>query len=172
MKKYTVMALVMAFLVAFILIQSPEAKKSSSSYPKSETYKSPKPKSDKTTHVKGYYRKDGSYVHPYDRKPPHEKLDKPNTPKEHKEFEPHITKSNHKGCTTCPRDSRGRIKRSTSAKNEFKKSHPCPVTHKSTGSCPGYVIDHIKSLKRGGADAPENMQWQTKEDAKKKDKIE
>jgi hypothetical protein len=26
---------------------------------------------------------------------------------------------------------------------------------------PGYVVDHVIPLKRGGADAPWNMQWQT-----------
>ena len=54
----------------------------------------------------------------------------------------------------------------------FKRQHPCPVTGKSTGACPGYVIDHVKPLKRGGADKPSNMQWQTKEAAKAKDKWE
>jgi hypothetical protein len=34
------------------------------------------------------------------------------------------------------------------------------------------VIDHIKALACGGADAPENMQWQTREDAKAKDRWE
>jgi hypothetical protein len=34
------------------------------------------------------------------------------------------------------------------------------------------VIDHIKPLKRGGADAPYNMQWQTREAAKAKDRWE
>jgi hypothetical protein len=34
------------------------------------------------------------------------------------------------------------------------------------------VIDHIKPLKRGGADDPSNMQWQTTVAAKAKDKIE
>jgi hypothetical protein len=34
------------------------------------------------------------------------------------------------------------------------------------------VIDHIRPLKRGGADAPSNMQWQTTAAAKAKDKIE
>ncbi len=70
------------------------------------------------------------------------------------------------------RDSHGHIKRSGAAKNAFKKSHPCPSTGKSSGACPGYVIDHVQPLKRGGKDSPENMQWQTKEAAKAKDKLE
>jgi hypothetical protein len=37
---------------------------------------------------------------------------------------------------------------------------------------PSHVIDHIDPLKRGAADAPSNMQWQTKSDAKAKDKWE
>jgi hypothetical protein len=70
------------------------------------------------------------------------------------------------------RDSRGRILRSTTARNEFKRQHPCPATGRSSGSCPGSVIDHVVPLKRHGADAPGNMQWQTVEAAKAKDKIE
>jgi hypothetical protein len=71
-----------------------------------------------------------------------------------------------------PRDSHGRIKRSGQARAQFKNSHPCPTTGKSSGSCPGYVIDHIQPLKRDGADASSNMQWQTKTAAKAKDRIE
>jgi len=70
------------------------------------------------------------------------------------------------------RDSHGKIARSQKAKDQFKKSHPCPSSGKSSGACPGYVIDHVQALKRGGADAPSNMQWQTKEAAKAKDKWE
>jgi hypothetical protein len=70
------------------------------------------------------------------------------------------------------RDSHGRIQRSASARNEFKRSSPCPATGRSKGACPGYVIDHVVPLKRGGADAPSNMQWQTREEAKAKDKWE
>ena len=35
-----------------------------------------------------------------------------------------------------------------------------------------YVVDHIVPLKRGGADTPANMQWQTEAAAKAKDKWE
>jgi|ERR1035437_7884680 hypothetical protein len=63
-------------------------------------------------------------------------------------------------------------KRSRSARESFKRAHPCPSTGKKSGACPGYTIDHIKPLKRGGADAPSNMQWQTRADAKAKDRWE
>lgn len=66
----------------------------------------------------------------------------------------------------------GRFQRSTAATNAFQRAHPCPSTGKTSGACPGYVIDHIMPLKRGGPDAPSNMQWQTVEEAKAKDKLE
>lgn len=62
--------------------------------------------------------------------------------------------------------------RSGQAKYQFRKQHPCPSTQKVTGACPGYVIDHIIALKRGGPDIPANMQWQTVADAKAKDRVE
>jgi len=34
------------------------------------------------------------------------------------------------------------------------------------------VIDHVQPLKRGGADMPANMQWQTEGAARKKDRTE
>lgn len=71
-----------------------------------------------------------------------------------------------------PRDDRGRIKRDPQAKRDFQKSNPCPSTGKASGKCPGFVVDHVQALKRGGADAPSNMQWQSKEAAKAKDKVE
>ena len=36
----------------------------------------------------------------------------------------------------------------------------------------GYVIDHVVPLKRGGADSPGNMQWQSLSSARAKDRIE
>jgi hypothetical protein len=82
------------------------------------------------------------------------------------------TSSHSKAASGVARDSHGRIARSPQALQQFKRSHPCPGTGKAYGSCPGYVVDHITPLKRGGADAPYNMQWQTKEAAKQKDKWE
>jgi hypothetical protein len=75
-------------------------------------------------------------------------------------------------CTSCARDSRGRIARSATARHAFQKSHPCPSTGKTSGACKGYLIDHVVLLKRGGADSPSNMQWQTVQAAKAKDKVE
>ena len=67
---------------------------------------------------------------------------------------------------------RGRLKRSRVAREAFQCQTPCPSTGLGQGACPGYVVDHIVPLKRGGADLPENMQWQTDEEAKAKDKVE
>ena len=67
------------------------------------------------------------------------------------------------------RDAHGKIKRSEKAKDDFKAENPCPANGKRSGSCPGYVIDHITALACGGADSPENMQWQTLAEGKEKD---
>lgn len=71
---------------------------------------------------------------------------------------------------TLPADAK--TPRSSSAKTAFKKIQPCPATGSSKGACPGYVIDHVVPLDCGGADAPENMQWQSVADAKAKDRWE
>ena len=70
------------------------------------------------------------------------------------------------------RDSHGRIMRSAAAKDSFKREHPCPANGHSSGSCPGYVIDHVRPLECGGVDASSNMQWQTIAAGKAKDKTE
>ena len=54
--------------------------------------------------------------------------------------------------------------RSESAKRDFMKQTGYPHGRN------GYVVDHIIPLKKGGCDCPSNMQWQTKQAAKAKDK--
>jgi hypothetical protein len=51
----------------------------------------------------------------------------------------------------------------------FRKTHPCPATGKTSGACPGWVVDHGIPLCAGGPDDPRNLDWQTEEDAKWKD---
>ena len=69
-------------------------------------------------------------------------------------------------CASCARDSNGRIARSPEARQEFLNETGYPHGR------PGYVVDHVIPLKRGGADAPWNMQWQTIEAGKLKDATE
>jgi hypothetical protein len=79
------------------------------------------------------------------------------------------------GCTSSPPTDdhiSGFKRRSHTAIAHFKKAHPCPANGNDHGPCPGYVIDHIKPLDCGGDDDPSNMQWQTIEEGKAKDKWE
>lgn len=62
--------------------------------------------------------------------------------------------------------------RSKSVLAEFQRQHPCPSTGKTKGACPGYIKDHIVPLCGPGKDVVENLQWQTVEEAKEKDKLE
>ena len=62
----------------------------------------------------------------------------------------------------------------------FASLAPASVSHRYARSEPRDqgratyrpTVDHIVPLKRSGADAPENMQWQTVQDAKAKDRTE
>jgi hypothetical protein len=85
---------------------------------------------------------------------------------------PASSRSSGTKCTACVRNRRGRIKRNPAAKRAFQQKNPCPATGMTSGACHGYVVDHIVPLKRGGSDSPANMQWQTKAEAKAKDRIE
>ena len=116
--------------------------------------------------VRGYYRKDGTYVEAYTRRP------RAYTSRASPSGASEATSESRVDRYSIPRTSEGRIKRSETSKALFKFSHPCPSTGKQSGSCPGYVIDHIDPLACGGADATFNMQWQTVEDGKAKDKWE
>ena len=80
----------------------------------------------------------------------------------------HSTTSHHRSnyIYSLKRDKHGHIKRSESAKRDFMKQSGFPKGR------PGYVVDHIVPLKKGGCDCASNMQWQTKEAGKQKDKCE
>lgn len=152
-----------------------------------------------TTHVKGYYRKDGTYVQPHTRRLPGSTGSTTSSGSSGRSYHPRsysyhprgyrsITRSRwrYAGGTTnwharrqsateyygLRRDSHGHIKRSEAAKLAFRHRSPCPSTGRVYGPCPGYVIDHVRALKHGGADSPNNMQWQTVAEAKAKDRWE
>lgn len=154
----------------------------------------------KPVHVRQYTRKDGTVVRAHDRaargiatprpratqssaaaKYPNNALPKTSVP-----ATSHLATGTTASAKTTPsnlakvstpaaspvRSANGRIERSAAAKSGFQRSHPCPSTGASTGSCPGYIVDHVRPLACGGADAPANMQWQTVAAAKEKDKTE
>ena len=58
--------------------------------------------------------------------------------------------------------------RPSSAKENFRKAYPCPSTGRSSGSCPGYEVEHMNPPACGGADSPGNMQWVQASAARKK----
>jgi hypothetical protein len=143
--------------------------------------------SSKPVHVDGYYHKDGTYVAPHDRSlsgygdhtTTHSGQTHTYHPSQTRTAVPHprhytsgYIADGFTPHSTVQRDSHGKIKRSESAKNDFKHEHPCPATGRGSRSCPGYVIDHVNPLECGGADAPSNMQWQTIADGMAKDKTE
>lgn len=62
--------------------------------------------------------------------------------------------------------------RDSAQRAQFAKTVPCPATGKTSGKCPGYVVDHAIPLCMGGADAPINMRWQEYRESLRKDKTE
>ena len=71
-----------------------------------------------------------------------------------------------------PKPPKEKHKRDPREKAAFERSHPCPANNRTSGSCPGYVVDHVVPLACGGADDPSNMQWQSVAEGKAKDKWE
>lgn len=123
----------------------------------------------KTVHVRGYVRKDGTYVAPHYRNAPNSS----STPKASSSHHATSSTSSSSGSSSSQytwsgqeRDSKGRFKRSSNAKHQFMKETGYPHGR------PGYVVDHVVALCKGGRDAPSNMQWQTIAEAKAKDGTE
>ena len=75
-------------------------------------------------------------------------------------------------CVALPISASAREQRSAAVKREFQLTHPCPATGLTSGTCPGYVKDHIVPLACGGPDAVSNIQWQTIQVARAKDQWE
>jgi hypothetical protein len=138
---------------------------------KSSGASSSRARSTPQVHVRSYTRKDGTTVTSHRRSYPQRATPHASPSTGVSRLSPSHESARNK-CASCARDSHGRIQRSSIAKHQFERSHPCPSTGKTAGACPGYVVDHVKPLKRGGADALSNMQWQTKEAARAKDKVE
>jgi hypothetical protein len=168
-------------LLVFVPSAFPQSHRSSGTHSsKSHSSRSKVSKGDKSVHVKGYYRKDGTYVAPYDRSAPGSGRPKNSGSRSfssyggttNRTYKKNYLAEGYSANSSVQRDKHGKIKRSSSAKAAFERQSPCPSTGKTRGKCPGYVVDHINALECGGADAPSNMQWQTTADAKAKDRTE
>ena len=131
-------------------------------------------------HVRGYTRKDGTYVAPHERRSPgsgsssgsssasgnSSSSSVPSNAGRTSSYRSHSTHWSSSSSYAVPRDDHGRIVRSESARRQFMSQTGYPHGR------PGYIVDHAVALKRGGADDPSNMQWQTIAEAKAKDKWE
>lgn len=164
MRKLIVVWLVLAFCLPSFAFKGGQSSSQSSSK---------RSGSSKSVYVRGYYRKDGTYVAPYYRSAPGTATySSGSTGKTGIRYYPDYIAPGHAPHSTVRLDSHGKIKRSKSARSAFMRQHPCPTTGKTSGSCPGYVVDHVEALACGGPDDPSNMQWQTRAEAKAKDKTE
>jgi hypothetical protein len=109
----------------------------------------------KTVHVKGYTKKDGTHVAAHDRKAPKKKGDTATRPA--------ATTPSPTSASTQPRDEKGRFVRSETVRRNFMV-----LTGYPSGRS-GYIVDHIIPLACGGPDSVVNMQWQTVAEAQAKD---
>src|SRR2546422_782327 len=124
-----------------------------------------------SVHVHGYRTSTGHYVAPYTRSAPHssDRVTLPHEPHSSSRTSSLTSHPSTRAAVGVTRDSHGHIKRSETAKRDFEHHRPCPSTGKTSGACPGYVVDHIVPLKRGGADHPSHKQWQTPRPAEAKE---
>lgn len=76
------------------------------------------------------------------------------------------------GCLVLAQVAEARQARNGVERRAFMRENPCPATGQQRGKCPGWIVDHIVPICAGGLDRRDNMQWQTVEDAKRKDRDE
>jgi hypothetical protein len=171
----TFAVIVLLCSLAFTASGHPQRHSSGSHSSKSHASTKTKSTKDKPVHVRGYTRKDGTYVAPYDRSAPgtpSSSTGSTNTGTAGPVYRKNFVAEGYNLHASVQRDNHGKIHRSQAAKAAFERQSPCPSTGKASGQCSGYVVDHVTPLECGGADAPSNMQWQTTADAKAKDKTE
>jgi hypothetical protein len=121
----------------------------------------------RSVHVRSYVRRDGTPVSAHTRGAPRIRragATHATTPRVRTTARP-ASHGKSRGATV-GHTAKGRLARSETAKRAFESQTGYPHGR------PGYVVDHIRPLACGGADAPSNMQWQTVADAKAKDKVE
>ncbi len=68
-------------------------------------------------------------------------------------------KKEYRYCDVPKRDASGAIYRSSAVTTAFRNLYACPSTGLHSGACPGWQINHDKSLACGGCDAVYNMSW-------------
>jgi hypothetical protein len=133
-------------------------------------------------YVPGYTRKDGTYVAPHYRSAPGEGVPRRTFGALHldaggsdlsrwaasRPLRPPAVRipTFRYDPSTSNQKARDYLKRSAAAKRRFMRQTGYPHGR------PGYIIDHVIPLACGGPDEPSNMQWQTIEEAKRKDAIE
>jgi len=117
-------------------------------------------KSSGKVHVRSYTRKDGTVVRGHNRSLPSHSRSSASTSSRS------ATPPRSNPTISAGNGHNSKIERNEEAKLQFMRQSGYAHGRK------GYVVDHVVPLACGGADAPSNMQWQTAEEAKAKDKWE
>jgi hypothetical protein len=126
MRKVLAFVLLFSYWVAFPALSNGSSHSHSSRSHTSKSTKSKKSKvsdSKKTVHVKGHYRKDGTYVAPYDRRPPGTADAAPSTSTT---YHRNYIADGYTAHATVQRDKHGKIKRSKAQRMPSCANNPAP----------------------------------------------